>query len=59
MSDALVTVVIPMHGLAPMTLDCIRSVQAGAPPHRIIVIDDASPDGRRPPRCPRPTAGPR
>ena len=44
MSDALVTVVIPMHGLAPMTLDCIRSVQAGAPPHRMIVVDDASPD---------------
>jgi len=40
-----ITVVIPMYGLADMTLACIRSVQEGAPPHRIIVVDDASPDG--------------
>jgi len=32
-----------MYGLAEMTLACIRSVQAGAPLHRLIVVDDASP----------------
>ena len=40
-----ITVVIPVYGLPEMTLECIRSVQLGAPPHRIIVVDDASPDG--------------
>lgn len=43
--SAAIDVVVPVHGQAELTLACLDSLFATVhPPHRIVVVDDASPD---------------
>lgn len=39
-----VDVIVPVYGNWELTARCLRSLQAQTQPHRVIVVDDASPD---------------
>lgn len=41
---ASIDVVVPVHGNWALTESCLRSLAAQTVPHRVIVVDDASPD---------------
>lgn len=42
-----IDVVIPVHGHYALTARCLASLAAQTEPHRVIVVDDASPDDTR------------
>src|SRR5690349_20732439 len=42
----LLSIIVPVHGVADYLPECIDSILAGAPPRlQVVAVDDASPDG--------------